>query len=521
MLTTFRSRLIFYIVLVSIFLGVAVGISFWHTQNILLSEAKQQLQRTARLLDTYLAAERSELKRYAGIVRDDLRIQEYMYVVTEINAEREALDKLYLQQFGWLPIDKRILVDTQGKIISGNTDMTIIDAVTLNAEEGIQTRYLHTRNGVELVAIAPVYYLKKLLGFIILTRTYDTDKLRQIENISKGRIFITDKGAIILSTLPSLISKPMTLQTQKLSIMNDNYIVTHVDVSNIQNKDIGFYFAISESQLLTNLVQFRRLIVFIITFGILGVLLLGLFFLRDFDKPIKNLLSMTNDVTRGKLPAIKKVSPRNEIDYLSNNFSDMLSSLREKQILISKAHSELETLAITDTLTMLYNRRHLLEVFPKLQAQAQRDVAPLAAIIMDIDHFKAINDEYGHLAGDQCLVEFSALLRSHSRTNDYLFRLGGEEFLVITLGETTDGVYAVAEKIRNATEQTPVRYRNQEIKLTISCGISVEYPGHDREQSLNNLLMYSDNALYRAKKTGRNKVVIYDEALDNRKSIKA
>ena len=91
-LATFRSRLIFYIILVSIFLSLSLGLSFWHTRNILLGEADQQLQRTSNLLDTYLVAERLELERYAGIVRDNLRIQEYLYVVTEIGAENAPLD---------------------------------------------------------------------------------------------------------------------------------------------------------------------------------------------------------------------------------------------------------------------------------------------------------------------------------------------------------------------------------------------------------------------------------------------
>jgi len=518
-LTTFRSRLIFYILLVSVFLGAALSMSFWHTQNILLSEANQQLIRTSQLLDTYLAEERSELERYVGIVRDNLRIQEYMYVVTEINAEREPLDKLFLQQFGWLPIDNRILTNMDGEIISGNTNDSIIDLSNINRQDEIKTQYIQTDNGLELVTSSPVYYLKKLLGHVILSRTYDTDKLRELEDISKGRIFITNKNIISLSTIPSLFGKPMSSQVQRLSVINDDYILTKIKISDSFNKDINFHFGVSEGRLLDNINQFRHLLIFIITFGILGILILGLFFLRDFDKPIKQLLALTNEVAAGKLPIANKVTPRNEIDFLTNNFSDMINSLREKQTLITKAQSELELLAITDTLTLLYNRRHLLEVFPKLQAQAQRDSAPLAAIIIDIDHFKAINDEYGHLAGDQCLIEFSALLRSHSRTNDYLFRLGGEEFLILTLGETTDGVHAVAEKIRKATEQTPVKYRNHYIHMTISCGICVEYPTDDKEQSLNRLLLHSDNALYLAKQSGRNKVVVHLQEDDEKQQI--
>jgi len=520
-LATFRSRLIFYILLVSLFLGLFLGLSFWHTQNILLGEAKQQLQRTSNLLDTYLTAERLELERYAGIVRDNLRIQEYMYVIVEIGAEHKPLNKLYAQQFGWLPIDNRVLINTNRKIISGNAGEPIINMVELSTKpQSVKLQYIQTPQGVELVANAPVYYLEKLLGHIILSRTYDTDKLRELEEISKGRIFITNKNKVTLSTIPSMNAQLLNDNTVSLSFMNDIFMLNRIAVSDTLSKDIGFYFGVSESRLLDNIGDFSRLILFIVVFGIAGVLFLGILFLRDFDKPIKKLLAMTDAVSKGNLPVISKITPRNEIDFLINHFSDMIHGLREKQTLISKTQKELETLTITDSLTELYNRRHLVEVFPKLQAQAQRDRSPLAAIIIDIDHFKNINDEYGHLAGDQCLVEFSALLRSHSRTNDYLFRLGGEEFLIITLGETTEGVNAVAEKVRTATEQTPIHYRNVHIHMTISCGICVEYPSADKEESLNSLLLHSDNALYLAKQTGRNKVIVHIHEDDHEQQIK-
>jgi len=512
-LATFRARLIFYIVLVSLFLSLSLGLSFWHTRNILLTEADQQLQRTAHLLDTYLIAERLELKRYAGIVRDNLRIQEYMYVVVEIGAESTPLDKLYKQQFGWLPIDDHALVTIDKKVISGNPKNSIVNMANLSTDmQGIRLQYVRTPQGIELIANAPVIYLEKLLGHIIISRTYDTDKIRELENTSKGRVFITDNNKVALSTIPSMIAHPLNDNMSSLSFMNDTFMLNKIDVSDILSHDIDFYLGVSESRLLDNIDQFSQLILFIVASGIIGVLLLGILFLRDFDKPIKKLLAVTNEVANGKLPNIGKITPRNEIDFLTNRFSDMIHSLREKQTLISKAQKELETLTITDSLTELYNRRHLVEVFPKLQAQAQRDHSPLAAIIIDIDHFKGVNDKYGHLAGDQCLIEFSALLRSHSRTNDYLFRLGGEEFLIITLGETTEGVHAIAEKIRMATEQTPIRYRDAQISMTISCGVCVEYPSGDKEQSLNSLLLHSDQALYLAKQTGRNRVIIHTHA---------
>ena len=510
-LKTFRARLIFYTLLISVFLSVALGLSFWHARNILLDESTNQLNRTAKLLDTHLLAEQRELERYVNIVRKNLRIQEYMYIVTEIGAERGPLDQILTEQFGWLPIDTRMLTNANGTVIGGQ-DSSIIDDIQLHHghTKGVKLEYVHTQDGFELVACAPVYYLKQLLGYFVISRSYNLNKLRELENISKGHVFITRDNVISLSTIPSAINETINTQSLQLPVLNDTFFLQPVNFSDTNKTgSTTFYFGISGENLLETIHDFSRLTFITVVLGVLSILLLGMVFLRDFDRPIKELLSITDAVASGKLPIVNKITPKNEIDALSNRFADMVQSLREQQSLITEAHNKLETLAITDTLTNLYNRRHLLEVFPKLQAQAQRDNTQLAAIIIDIDHFKKINDQYGHLAGDQCLIEFSALLRSHSRTNDYLFRLGGEEFLILTLGEGAEGVYAAAEKIRKATEQTPIHFDNTYINMTISCGICVEYPSGTRDESLNNLLHHSDSALYMAKQTGRNKIIVH------------
>ena len=217
------------------------------------------------------------------------------------------------------------------------------------------------------------------------------------------------------------------------------------------------------------------------------------------------------------MPKLRKIKPRNEMDYLSNQFSDMLQSLRDKQSVIDDAQNKLEELAVTDTLTSLYNRRYLLDVFPKLQAQAQRDANKLSAIMIDLDHFKSINDNYGHLAGDQCLMEFSAVMRNQSRQNDYLFRLGGEEFLILTLGDGLEGVMALAEKIRQAVKKTFVYYEGQRIGMSVSCGIATLTHEDNQQGALSTMLKQADTALYEAKHTGRNRSIVFTEEQQTRR----
>lgn len=151
------------------------------------------------------------------------------------------------------------------------------------------------------------------------------------------------------------------------------------------------------------------------------------------------------------------------------------------------------TLAIRDPLTAAYNRRHLHYIFDGLCAQY--------AMCFDIDHFKQINDRYGHDVGDQALVKFSNTIKNTIRPGDYLFRLGGEEFLVILkMGPTASDQTALemAERIRKRVEQILFR---EKFSITTSIGLTRIHS----EETLHQLLVRSDKLLYRAKEQGRNR----------------
>jgi diguanylate cyclase (GGDEF)-like protein len=185
--------------------------------------------------------------------------------------------------------------------------------------------------------------------------------------------------------------------------------------------------------------------------------------------------------------------------------------LREKQLEIEQAHRELEESAITDSLTRLYNRRYLQEVFPRVFSQAQRESLCLAGILLDIDHFKQINDKYGHLGGDQCLIQFSKLLRDTCRANDYIFRIGGEEFLILSINDNKPGGQLLADKIRDIIESYPATLNDTTIPMTTSAGVSHADFSLTAQDALSHLLLHADKALYKAKVSGRNKVIAADD----------
>jgi two-component system cell cycle response regulator len=163
-------------------------------------------------------------------------------------------------------------------------------------------------------------------------------------------------------------------------------------------------------------------------------------------------------------------------------------------------------LAITDPLTSLYNRRYMESHLSALVSQAASRGKPLTALVMDIDYFKSVNDTHGHDAGDDVLREFATRVRKSIRGIDLACRYGGEEF-VILMPETDMAVATiVAERLRRriASERFPIQQGAKAIEVTISIGIATLDPGEDNAASI---LKRADQALYRAKRDGRNRVV--------------
>lgn len=169
------------------------------------------------------------------------------------------------------------------------------------------------------------------------------------------------------------------------------------------------------------------------------------------------------------------------------------------------AEARLKDAATTDMLTGLANRRAFDETAISAVALAHRQRRPLAALMIDADHFKAINDRYGHDVGDAVLVALADTLRRQARPGDLLARLGGEEFALIMTGSDDAGAATIAERIRRAVEAAPVPTRAGRLRLTVSIGVAALGP---TMTTLEQLLQGADQALYRAKRDGRNLVRI-------------
>ncbi len=171
-------------------------------------------------------------------------------------------------------------------------------------------------------------------------------------------------------------------------------------------------------------------------------------------------------------------------------------------------------LATIDDLTQLYNRRYFFERFNQEVERAKRYQRPLSCLILDIDYFKQVNDTYGHLSGDQVLIDIAQILKNNCRQSDLVGRYGGEELIILLPETESTGAMIIADRIRERIEQhQTVDGRGEIIRVTVSMGV-VSLPGPELAKLDKNerIVQYADDALLRAKKDGRNRIEIYQPA---------
>lgn len=256
---------------------------------------------------------------------------------------------------------------------------------------------------------------------------------------------------------------------------------------------ISYLFIVAIISTLLSLVsvalQFSWLALFIFLFSALVIFLV----FREENK------TTNNDVT--------------DVDFQLDAEQDELESKVQERTLelnialqeLEEVNKELQEKNTLDELTGLYNRRFYDQKILAEYRRSRRNLTPLSLVVIDIDHFKAVNDNYGHLAGDECLIKVSACIKKCLRRSaDIGCRYGGEEFCLILPETESSGALTLAEELRESIAACQISYNGIDIKLTISCGIST----YQQQKNIQpeHLFLTADQALYQAKNNGRNQV---------------
>ena len=208
-------------------------------------------------------------------------------------------------------------------------------------------------------------------------------------------------------------------------------------------------------------------------------------------------------------------------DYVTKPFNDRELLARVKvhyrlkvlQDELRDANKRLESLADTDGLTSLFNRRYFDSVLVRELQRTERYKTPLGLVLLDIDHFKRINDDFGHSMGDEVLRNVSRVVTSSVRVTDFAARYGGEEIAVVFTQTTAQGVSEVTERLRQRLADFSHVYQDHRVQCTASFGISV-CDGRGLTPKAKELVDRADRALYQAKRGGRNRVVAWTPELD-------
>ncbi len=508
---TYKTRLLIYVgTLVVLIIGM-MTLSFRMARNVILVDAEEHLRHAAHVKQDRIRVQREELARFTELISGDLRLQEALYVVLELGAGKEGVVAYYKRQFGALPVDCRLILSTRGDVLLGEEYPLLIEEVRARMDAAQRGHfYFRSPDGVVMAAMAPVVYQGQRLATVVVARTMNQDWLIRQEHRKSSDyvLFFEDAGQVLWSSNPDYNGLTVDIEHGALQGGRQHFSLHQVELGDNGSEVPRLWLGISETSLLALLKRYERWTLWLAVAGGMVVLLFGWLMLRNFNKPFTQLMQITGQMMNGRLPTMTRSQSNTEMDRLVNRFADVLDALRREQEEVRRVHKKLQETAIRDSLTGLYNRRYLQEMTPALLAQVVRDGRYLTAILLDLDYFKRINDQYGHLAGDAVLVHFSTLLRQNSRTSDHVFRLGGEEFLILNLADRPQGSVVLANKLRELVNRLPVHYQGYDIPVSVSAGVSCCF-GDQGEGSLSRLLSEADKALYQAKSAGRNRVVVH------------
>lgn len=207
----------------------------------------------------------------------------------------------------------------------------------------------------------------------------------------------------------------------------------------------------------------------------------------------------------GRLIIFRDVTDRKEVE---KDLRHAMDRMQTQLIEIGLLQSQLREQAIRDPLTNLFNRRYLEETLERELARAAREVYPLCIVMMDIDHFKSVNDTYGHEAGDLVLKSLAVTVTSQSRQGDFVCRYGGEEFVLVMPNISIETARERVVSLHRSITAQYIPFGRFNLNITVSMGISC-FPAHGESKA--ELLRTADRALYAAKNLGRNRVVVYRE----------
>ena len=553
-LNSIKTRIIVFALLATIIPSVSMGwLSYVQNRKFLNEKIKQELRvvttQVSRELDLWLKDRLYDVRVFSSsyIVLENLDkiVDKGVAHVDNVVALRRLKDYLQSVREKIVDYEELMLLDLEGKIVATSskqaTSVTLPNKWLPRAQANKHTigkpYWDETLQAGVVVITQPIRAAsERLLGVLTAKINFRTIS-KTLQNYAQGEIgelyLITGEGTLLVSSRPIsatfLETKLLGSTTRKLFLGEGDpqrYSGYHDEpvvgaLKRMSELDWGVVAEKERAKAYAQIVRLRNvtliLVVGLLLFIGLGAYLLGLTLVRPLDR----LTGGASKVAAGDLEVDLPVLSGSEVGYLTEVFNDMVARLRQgrEQLAVinetlRKKNKELHELSITDSLTGLYNRKHLMETLENEVARSKRHKHDFSVLVIDIDHFKEYNDTYGHLAGDEVLSRLATVFKESVRSCDYVARYGGEEFILVLpeIGPE-DGVKA-AERIRKKVAKENFAGDGETIQVTVSVGVASYPKDGDDSQSI---IRHADTALYKSKESGRNRVVLAGETPKKKK----
>jgi len=544
-LKSIKTQIIVFALLATIIPSVTMGwLSYVQNRKFLNEKIKQELRvvtsQVSRELDLWLKDRLYDLRVFSSsyVVLENLEkvLREGSAHIENIVAHRRLKDYLGSVREKIVDYQELMLLDLQGASVATSSDkVTTVKLPEKWLERAQANKYNvgsaywdETLQAAVIVIVQPIRTAnERLLGVLVAKLNFRTISkiLMKYAQGEIGELYLITKDGFLLVSSQSISAKFLETKllnntTQKLFSQEGEpnaYLGYHNQpvvgaLKRMSELGWGVVAEKERAKAYAQIVRLRNLTLALVV-GLLFVIGLAAYLLSlSLVRPLNRLTSGAGKVAGGDLEVDVPVSSRSEVGYLTEVFNDMVARLRQGREELASINEtlreknvELHEISITDSLTGLYNRKHLMETLDKEVSRSQRHSRSFSLLVIDIDHFKKYNDTYGHLAGDEVLSKLASVFKESIRSSDYAARYGGEEFIIMLPEIGPEQGVEAAERIRHKVAEEIFSGDGESIKVTISVGVAC-YPknGEDAESVIRN----ADAALYEAKELGRNRVIL-------------
>jgi len=546
-LQSIRSKITIFALISTLIPSLAMGwLSYVNNRRFLTETIHQEIQsvtsHTSREIDLWLKERLYDIRVFSSsfVVSKNLETMQRSRSSKEQRnaARRQITDYLRSVREKFVDYEELMVVDKKETVVAssakGKTAVHLPGnwiklANSGNPIIGVPVWDEFHKTGIMTMA-APIFSARgKLLGVLVAKLNFKTlQEILDTYNFEEaGNLYvITPEGALLAGTQSpgaGFMDTRLSAKTTKRLFVLEAVVM---EFSNSRNIDVigalnkipqtgwGIVGELEREKAYAEIFHLRNITIAFVA-GILLLVGLSAYLLGlTIVGPLNRLIQGADKVASGDLEVSLPPVTGGELGFMTNVFNHMVERLRQgrdKLAAVNQAleerNIELRELSVTDSLTGLFNREHLHETLVNEFARSERHQHEFSILMLDIDHFKQFNDNFGHLAGDDVLRKVAAIFKSSVRSCDYVARYGGEEFLIILPETPMDEAVQAAERIRAAVEKksfAPKGKKAKKAKITISVGVS-SYP-HDGtgEEAL---IQTADDALYEAKKSGRNRVM--------------